>query len=240
MIAALKSNRRVYEQSYIRTLFDTIASRYDLLNHILSLGIDVLWRKRAIRLLQPYQPQHILDVATGTGDVAFEASRLKPQRIIGIDISSKMLEIGKAKVHARNLQSIISFEKGEAEQLRFESNSFDAVTVAFGVRNFSDLKKGLSEFYRVLRDGGIVVIVEFSKPRIFPIAQVYNWYSQRILPWLGGLISKNRSAYEYLPHSISEFPDSTEFCTLLTDVGFTDVQCHPQTFGIASIYVGMK
>jgi demethylmenaquinone methyltransferase/2-methoxy-6-polyprenyl-1,4-benzoquinol methylase len=235
-----KPARKVYEQPYVRTLFDAIAPRYDFLNHFLSLGIDILWRRRAIHLLEPYRPRRILDVATGTGDLALEAVRLKPKRIIGIDISQKMIDIGMKKIRAKNLESVISLENGDAERLEYESNSFDAITVAFGVRNFTGLKKGLSELHRVLRRGGIAVILEFSKPRRSPIARAYGFYSRHILPRIGGAVSRNRAAYEYLPCTIAEFPDGTAFCDILRDAGFAEVQYFPQTFGIATLYRAMK
>ncbi len=237
---ASEPTRKVYEQPYVRTLFDAIAPRYDFLNHFLSLGVDILWRRRAIRFLEPYKPQRILDVATGTGDLAIEAARLEPKQIVGIDISQKMIDIGKVKIHAKKLESVIYFEIGFAEQLQYESDSFDAITVAFGVRNFSDLEKGLSEFHRVLRRGGVAIILEFSRPRRSLIARAYGFYSHYILPRIGGFISKNRAAYEYLPSTIAEFPDGAEFCSILRDAGFTDVQYFPQTFGIASLYRATK
>ena len=240
MKGASEPTRKVYDQPYVRTLFDAIAPRYDFLNHFLSLGIDILWRRRAIRLLEPYKPQRILDVATGTGDLAIEAARLQPKQIVGIDISQKMIDIGKEKIRAKNLESVISFEIGNAEQLTYESNSFDAITVAFGVRNFSDLRKGLSEFYRVLHRGGVAIILEFSRPRHSPIARAYGLYSRYILPRIGGFVSRKRAAYEYLPNTIAEFPDGPEFCGILRDAGFSDVQHFQQTFGIATLYRATK
>jgi demethylmenaquinone methyltransferase/2-methoxy-6-polyprenyl-1,4-benzoquinol methylase len=233
-------NRHVYEQTFVRSLFDSIAHRYDFLNHALSSGIDILWRRRAIHLLQPYQPKHILDVATGTADLAIEAMKLNPDHITGIDISSKMLEIGRRKIRVRNFGQRITLESGEAEHLRFESGSFDAVTAAFGVRNFTDLELGLKEFHRVLRRGGCAVILEFSRPKQFPVKQLFHFYSHTILPLLGGIVSHNRSAYEYLPSTVAKFPDGEEFCTVLRSAGFTTAVSFPQTFGIASIYIAKK
>jgi demethylmenaquinone methyltransferase/2-methoxy-6-polyprenyl-1,4-benzoquinol methylase len=232
--------RHVYEQTFVRSLFDSIAHRYDFLNHALSSGIDILWRRRAIQLLQPFQPKHILDVATGTADLALEAVKLNPERIIGIDISPKMLDIGRRKIRVRKLEQCITLESGEAEHLRFESGSFDSVMAAFGVRNFTNLELGLKEFYRVLRIDGCAMILEFSQPKQFPIKQMFRFYSQYFLPMLGGIVSNNRSAYEYLPSTVSEFPDGEEFCALLRSVGFTTAACFPQTFGIASIYIAKK
>jgi demethylmenaquinone methyltransferase/2-methoxy-6-polyprenyl-1,4-benzoquinol methylase len=232
--------RHVYEQTFVRSLFDSIAHRYDVLNHVLSSGIDILWRRRAIQLLQPFQPKHILDVATGTADLALEAVKLNPEHIIGIDISPKMLDIGRRKIRARKLEQRITLESGEAEHLRFESGSFDSVMAAFGVRNFTNLELGLKEFYRVLRMDGCSMILEFSQPKQFPIKQIFHFYSQYFLPLLGGIVSNNRSAYEYLPSTVSEFPDGEEFCALLRSVGFSSAACFPQTFGIASIYIAKK
>lgn len=232
--------RNVYEQTFVGSLFDSIAHRYDFLNHALSSGVDIIWRRRAIQLLKPVQPKQILDVATGTADLAIEAVRLNPEQIIGIDISAKMLEIGRRKIQNRKLEHIIKLESGEAEHLRFESGSFDVVMAAFGVRNFADLKLGLKEFYRVLRTGGCAMILEFSKPKRFPIKQMFHFYSRYFLPMLGGIVSNNHSAYEYLPSSVAEFPDGEEFCTILRSVGFILTAYSPQTFGIASIYIAKK
>lgn len=232
--------RHVYEQMFIRSLFDSIARRYDFLNHALSFGIDILWRQRAIQLLEPCMPKQILDVATGTADLALEAVRLNPERITGIDISPKMLDIGRQKIRSRKLEQVITLETGEAEHLRFDSGSFDAVMAAFGVRNFIDLQLGLKEFHRVLRRGGSAMILEFSKPKRFPIKQMFPYYSKYFLPLVAGIVSNNRSAYEYLPRTVAEFPDGEEFCALLRSVGFTSAACSPQTFGIASIYIAKK
>ena len=233
-------NRHVYEQTFVRSLFDSIAPRYDFLNHTLSSGIDIIWRRRAIRLLQPFRPKQILDVATGTADLALEAVRLNPDQIVGIDISPKMLEIGRNKIRSRNLEHIITLEPGEAEHLRFKSGSFDAVMAAFGVRNFANLELGLKEFYRVLRSGSCAMILEFSKPKRFPVKQMYHFYLRFILPLLGGIFSNNRPAYEYLPGTVAEFPDGEGFCDILRSAGFTTATCFPQTFGIASIYIARK
>lgn len=233
-------DRRIYEQTFVRSLFDSIAHRYDFLNHALSSGIDIIWRQRAIRLLQPIRPKKILDVATGTADLALEAVRLNPEQIIGIDISQKMLERGRHKIRLRKLEHLITLESGEAEHLHFESGSFDVVMAAFGVRNFTDLELGLKEFHRVLRPEGCAMILEFSKPKRFIIKHMFHVYSQYILPLLGGIVSRNRSAYQYLPSTVAEFPDSEEFCALLRSAGFTAVTCSPQTFGIASIYIAKK
>jgi demethylmenaquinone methyltransferase / 2-methoxy-6-polyprenyl-1,4-benzoquinol methylase len=221
-------------------MFDSIAHRYDLLNHTLSSGIDILWRKRVIRLLAPYKPQHILDVATGTADLAIAASTLQPTRIIGIDISPQMLEIGKRKIRIRKLDHKIELREASAEHIPFPSKSFDAVIAAFGVRNFEDLEKGLMEFHRVLAKNGVAIILEFSKPVTFPIKQLYAFYSKTLLPTLGGMISRNREAYRYLPDTVTEFPDGEAFCGHLKRAGFATTKIHRQTFGIATIYIGIK
>lgn len=224
----------------VEEMFDSIATRYDLLNRILSGGIDRSWRKKAIQQLQTIQPQRILDIATGTADLAIESMRLKPREIIGIDISNKMIDIGRHKIMAKGYQGIIRLEQGDSEDLQFPDGHFDAITVAFGVRNFEHLEKGLGEMYRVLRPGGKVVILEFSQPTRFPVKQVYNFYSFKVMPKIGQLISSERSAYEYLPESVSVFPYGKKFLDILTHTGFRDTKCQPLTFGIASIYTATK
>jgi demethylmenaquinone methyltransferase / 2-methoxy-6-polyprenyl-1,4-benzoquinol methylase len=233
-------DRRVYKQTYVRSLFDSIAHRYDLLNHILSSGLDVIWRRKAVNFLELLRPKSILDVACGTGDLAIEAARLSPERVIGIDISQKMLEIGRKKIMKRDLQHIITLEEGKAEQIRFEPNSFDVVMSSFGVRNFQDLEQGLKEFLRVLRVGGTAMILEFSSPQNFPFKQLYRIYSKYFLPLIGGFISRNRQAYEYLPDTISDFPWGDDFCVLLRSCGFATVRYYPLTFGIATVYLATK
>jgi demethylmenaquinone methyltransferase/2-methoxy-6-polyprenyl-1,4-benzoquinol methylase len=235
-----KPDRRIYRQAHVRTLFDSIAYRYDFLNHTLSSGIDILWRRRAVRMLQQVHPRRILDIATGTADLAIEAAWLNPEQVIGVDISAKMLEIARVKIIKKKLEDLIILESGEAEHLRFDSGSFDVVMTAFGVRNFENLELGLHEFHRVLRSGGTAMILEFSQPNRSPVKQFYQFYSRYLLPLLGGLISKNRSAYEYLPSTIMEFPDGEEFCKCLLNAGFSSATWYPQTFGIASIYLAVK
>lgn len=234
------TSRRTYSTEYVRSLFNRIAPRYDFLNHLLSFGIDFLWRKRAIGVLRPAHPRTILDVATGTGDLAFEAARiLSPNRVVGIDVAEEMLEIARTKAKAGGWVSTV-FETGTAEHLPFPDNQFDAVTVAFGVRNFSDLDRGLREMLRVLRPGGSLVVLEFSRPRAFPVRLLYDWYSRHLLPSLGGLISRSREAYEYLPGTIRMFPDGPDFLAILRRTGFQSVIHFPLTFGIATIYHGIK
>jgi demethylmenaquinone methyltransferase/2-methoxy-6-polyprenyl-1,4-benzoquinol methylase len=228
------------KKEQVADMFNNISPKYDFLNHVLSMGIDVLWRRNAIKMLKNDQPKYILDVATGTGDFAIEALKLHPKKVTGVDISEGMLEFGRVKLKKRNLDSVIELEYGDSEKLPFKDNKFDAIIVAFGVRNFETLKTGLAEMYRVLRKGGKVVILEFSSPRKFPFKNIYNFYFKAILPKIGRLISKDSSAYTYLPESVQAFPDGEEFIGILKDVGYTNTLCKTQTFGISTIYVGQK
>lgn len=221
-------------------MFNNISHRYDFLNHLLSMGIDKLWRKTAIRFLKPLKPQRILDVATGTGDFAIQALSLNPQKITGVDISEGMLKIGRQKVEKLKLSGKIELLAGDSENLQFAEDTFDAVTVGFGVRNFEDLERGLAEIRRVLRPGGALVVLEFSRPRKFPMRQLYNFYFKNILPGLGRLISKDPSAYTYLPESVEAFPDGMDFENILKKVGFKETACKPLTFGISAIYTARK
>jgi demethylmenaquinone methyltransferase / 2-methoxy-6-polyprenyl-1,4-benzoquinol methylase len=228
------------KKQQVARMFDNISARYDLLNHLLSLGIDRGWRKKAIALLKPLQPRKLLDVATGTGDFAIQALQLKPEKIIGIDISEGMLEVGRRKIERMGKSNQIELQKGDSENLSFPENNFDAVTVAFGVRNFENLELGLREIFRVLRPGGMLVVLEFSRPRAFPFRQIYHFYFKFILPKIGSLISKDRSAYTYLPESVQAFPDGEAFKDILKSIGFKDTACRSLTFGISSIYCGRK
>lgn len=228
------------KKDQVAKMFNNISHRYDFLNQLLSLGIDKTWRKKAIGVLRPLKPQTILDVATGTGEFAIQALDLNPRKVIGIDISDGMLEIGRKKVIAKNLSSQVELVHGDSENIPFSQNKFDAVTVAFGVRNFENLKKGLSEIKRVLRPGGMVVILEFSKPSTFPFKQVYNFYFRFILPRIGSIVSNDKAAYTYLPKSVEAFPDGEDFLRILHDVGFKNTQCSSLTFGISSIYIATK
>lgn len=221
-------------------MFDSISPRYDLLNRLLSAGIDVGWRKKAIRLLKKEHPETILDIATGTGDFAIAALETGAKKIVGIDISEGMLKIGKEKIKKQGLEHAIQLEQGDSENLRFEASAFDAIIVAFGVRNFEDLEKGLKEIFRVLKNNGTVVILEFSKPVKFPVKNFYTFYFRYILPFVGRIISKDKAAYTYLPESVNAFPDGKDFLKILEKTGFKTLQCIPLTFGISSIYIGKK
>ena len=201
-------------------MFDSISGKYDFLNHFLSLGIDIRWRKKAVKMLAEGNPKVILDVATGTGDFAIETLKLSPTQVIGVDISEGMLEVGRQKMKARGYDQIIDMRLADSENLPFEENKFDAVIVAFGVRNFENLERGLAEMKRVLRPGGRMIVLEFSKPRAFPFKQLYNFYFKFILPKIGRLISQDKAAYTYLPESVRAFPDGPEFVTILKRLGF--------------------
>ncbi|HAD14103.1 MAG TPA: bifunctional demethylmenaquinone methyltransferase/2-methoxy-6-polyprenyl-1,4-benzoquinol methylase UbiE [Saprospirales bacterium] len=234
-------NSEAGKKAEVEQMFDRIAPKYDLLNRVLSLGIDVWWRKKAIAYLKPARPAEILDVATGTADVAILMAKiLKPKRIVGIDIANQMLEFGRIKIKDAGLQDVISLETGDSEHLRFETGTFDAVTVAFGVRNFENLEKGLSEMYRVMRPGGRIVILEFSKPNIFPFKQLYNSYFKYVLPLIGRLTSRDMRAYTYLFESVQVFPEGNQFTEILTKTGFNDPICERLTLGICSIYTATK
>jgi demethylmenaquinone methyltransferase/2-methoxy-6-polyprenyl-1,4-benzoquinol methylase len=223
----------------VESMFDAVAPRYDLLNRVLSAGIDRYWRSRAVRMLHDEQPTRVLDVATGTADLAIKIERtLHPRETIGIDLSTEMLDRGRAKIKRRGLSSRISLRKADAAALPFDDGAFDAAFVAFGVRNFEDLDAGLSDIRRVLHPGSSLVVLEFSQPRAFPIKQLYDWYSHHALPRIGALLSPDQGAYEYLPSSVAAFPDGSDFLRRMADVGFADLEWIPLTFGIASLYRG--
>lgn len=229
------------KKAEVERMFDKIAPKYDLLNRVLSLGIDVSWRKKALGYLKSAQPQEILDVATGTADVAILAAKmLNPSKIVGIDIANQMLDLGQEKIRNQKLEKIISLESGDGENLRFSENSFDAVTVAFGVRNFENLEKGLGEMLRVLRPGGRAVILEFSRPHIFPFKQIYNSYFKYVLPFVGRLTSRDIRAYTYLFESVQAFPEGDDFLNILSKIGYKDPSCERLTLGICSIYSATK
>ena len=225
----------------VEEMFDNIAPTYDTLNHRLSWDIDKGWRKKAIRQLLPFQPKTILDIATGTGDFAILfAKELLPQRMIGIDISEGMMKIGQKKVEAEGLQHIVSFKKDDCTHLSFDDNSFDAVTAAFGIRNFQNLDQGLSEMYRVLRPNGHLSIVELTTPVSFPMKQLFKLYSHTILPVYGKLISKDTSAYSYLTKTIEAFPQGEVMLDILRKAGFKDASFKRLTFGICTMYFATK
>lgn len=228
------------KKEQVATMFNNISFRYDLLNRVLSFGIDIWWRKRAVAQLRKYHPKVILDIATGTGDLAFEALSLHPDKIIGIDISEGMLEMGRKKVQKRGLEHLIELQLGDSEKLRFPDDSFDAVMVSFGVRNFENLEKGLAEILRVLKPGGQLIILEFSKPKNQLIKVLYGFYNQTFLPWIGKLVSGDSSAYTYLPESVAAFPEGDAFANILTSTGFQNSKALPLTFGISSIYSAFK
>jgi demethylmenaquinone methyltransferase/2-methoxy-6-polyprenyl-1,4-benzoquinol methylase len=238
-VVPYKEEKSTKKQQVAR-MFDNISHRYDFLNHFLSLGIDKAWRRKAINLLRPVNPRIILDVATGTGDFAIQALRIHPDKVIGVDISEGMLEIGRKKLIRRKLDNRIELKTGDSENLPFEENKFDAVTVGFGVRNFENVNRGLEEIKRVLRPGGLLVVLEFSRPRHFPFKQLYNLYFKFILPKVGRIISRDKAAYTYLPESVEAFPDGEDFLAILTDLGFKEPACKPLTFGISSIYTARK
>lgn len=226
----------------VARMFDNIAHSYDLLNHLFSFGIDVLWRKRAIRILRKEQPLLVMDMATGTADFAIEAVRmgLKDAHITGVDISPGMLDVGRKKITKRGYTDQITLMEGDSVQLPFEDGHFDAYTVAFGVRNFEHLEAGLTEMRRVLRPGGLGIVLEFSKPQRFPMKQLFGFYFRFIMPTIGKLVSKDNAAYAYLPESVNAFPEGQDFLDILERVGYTDVQAIPLTGGIASIYLGRQ
>jgi demethylmenaquinone methyltransferase/2-methoxy-6-polyprenyl-1,4-benzoquinol methylase len=233
----IENNKR----AEVESMFDSIAWRYDFLNHFLSFGTDRLWRKKAIKIIgNILKPDQILDVATGTCDLAIASLKLNPVKVTGIDISEKMLSIGAEKIRKAGLSGRIELLKNDSERISFTDNSFDAAMVAFGVRNFSNPIKGLKEMNRVIRNGGMIMVLEFSKPARFPFRQIYNFYFLNILPFFGRIFSKNAAAYSYLPASVMSFPDNENFMRLLEEAGFSDVKQKRLSGGIASIYTGIK
>ncbi len=229
------------KKDQVAEMFDDIAPRYDFMNRFLSAGIDVSWRKKALSELKSIKPQIMLDVATGTADVAIMAAHiLKPAKIIGIDISTGMLDLGRKKLLKEGLDDRIELQTGDSEAINFPDASFDAVTVAFGVRNFAHLEKGLSEIYRVLKPGGKLVVLEFSKPKIIGIQQFYNLYMGIVAPGMGKIFSKNRDAYQYLHDSVQNFPEGKAFTDILNQTGFKENTCKRLSLGICSIYTGIK
>jgi len=240
MAALPNKNSSQPKKEQVEEMFDNISNRYDLLNHLLSANIDKIWRRNTIKKLTRFQPKTILDIATGTGDFAIAATKIGGAKIIGIDISEGMLDVGRKKIARKNLTDFIELQKADSENLPLENDSFDAAIVGFGVRNFENLKKGLTEILRVLKPGGVFYVLEFSKPQKPPFKQFYKFYFTRILPLVGRMVSKDINAYTYLPESVNEFPAGERFLTILADVGFTENRCFPLTFGIASIYEARK
>ncbi|CAI8227772.1 MAG: Demethylmenaquinone methyltransferase [Cryomorphaceae bacterium] len=232
-------NNTETKKNQVTKMFDNIAGSYDFLNHTLSLGMDNIWRKIAIKKLNN-KPATILDIATGTGDFAISASKYTNANITGIDISQGMLDVGVEKITKKGLSNRIQLQLADSEKLPFQNNSYDAITAGFGVRNFEDLNKGLSEMYRTLKSGGRVAILEPSEPTHFPLKQFYNLYFHHILPFIGGIISKDKNAYTYLPDSVSAFPSGNDFLTELDKVGFKECKHIPLTFGIVSLYIAIK
>jgi demethylmenaquinone methyltransferase / 2-methoxy-6-polyprenyl-1,4-benzoquinol methylase len=224
----------------IERMFDAIAPRYDLLNRVLSAGIDQKWRKKVIRLVLEKQPSSVLDVATGTADLAIMGAQNGIPKTIGVDISEEMLTVGRRKISSKGLVEKVVLQTGDAEKLPFSDGQFDAAMVAFGVRNFENLDEGLSQIFRVLKKGGRLVVLEFSKPSAFPIKQSYAFYNRYILPLVGRLISGDQAAYTYLPESIAAFPEGAAFLDHMKKAGFKEVRDQRLTFGVASIYVGER
>jgi demethylmenaquinone methyltransferase/2-methoxy-6-polyprenyl-1,4-benzoquinol methylase len=224
----------------VAKMFNNIAWRYDFLNHFLSLGIDKYWRRKTIALLKKKNPKLILDIATGTGDLAIEAAKLIPLKIFGVDISTDMLNIGRKKIKEKKLEDKIELIEGDSEKLFFTDNKFDAITVGFGVRNFGDLEKGLKEMHRVLKPGGIIAILEFSRPMNKIFQWMYDIYSSKITPRIGQMISKDKVAYSYLHESVKAFPSGNDFCNILIKNGYKDIHFKTLTFGIATIYTASK
>ena len=227
------------KKKQVTKMFDNIAGSYDFLNHTLSLGMDNVWRKIAIKKLIN-NPATILDIATGTGDFAISARKYKKANITGSDNSQGMLDVGIEKSHKNDLSNRINLQLADSENLPFKDNSYDAITAGFGVRNFEDLNKGLSEMHRTLKEHGIVAILEPSEPNRFPLKQFYNLYFHHILPFIGGIISKDKNAYNYLPDSVSAFPVGNKFLTELEKVGFKECKHIPITFGVVSLYIAIK
>ena len=228
------------KKNEVASMFNNIAGNYDFLNHFLSMGIDKLWRRKVVKMVKNVQAKHVLDVATGTGDLAIALLKANPDKITGIDISVGMLEKGKEKIKELKVDNIIHLEKGDSENIHFEEGTFDAITVAFGVRNYQNLDKGLSEMYRVLKPNAPLIVLEFSKPTNWFFKQIYFFYFCNVLPFIGRMVSKDSRAYTYLPESVKAFPDGSVFVNKLKETGFKTVRCTPLTFGISTIYEAVK
>ena len=224
----------------VAEMFDNISARYDFLNHFLSLGIDKIWRRKAINQLRSTPVKKLIDIATGTGDFAIAALKLNPEEVIGLDISAGMLAVGEQKMIKNKVDSIIKMQLGDSENIPYDSNYFDALTVGFGVRNFENLEMGLTEMLRVLKPGGKAVILEFSKPKRFPIKQIFGFYSRYFIPFFGKRISKDAQAYSYLPESVAAFPEGKDFEDILRKIGYKNIESTLVSGGIATIYAGIK
>lgn len=233
-------NSDLGKKEQVTKMFDTISKDYDSLNRVISFGIDVKWRKKVVQLVKKAQPKNILDIATGTGDLAINLVQTNADKIIGLDISSGMIDVGKLKIEKKSLQDKIELVLGDSESIPYQDNTFDAITVAFGIRNFENLEKGLQEIFRVLKPNGTFVILETSIPTKKAYKFGYNFYSKNILPLIGKLFSKDRSAYKYLSESASVFPYGEALNNILSKIGFINVKDFPQTFGVATIYISSK
>jgi demethylmenaquinone methyltransferase/2-methoxy-6-polyprenyl-1,4-benzoquinol methylase len=234
-------NSELEKKQQVAEMFNSIAGRYDFMNRFLSVGIDIKWRKKAINLLKSLHPKQVLDVATGTGDVAIMTwKQLRPEKITGIDISEGMLAIGREKIEKQGLSAVIDLQKGDSEAIHFPDNTFDAITVSFGVRNFQNLEKGLSEMLRVLKPGGKLVVLEFSRPKEPVFKTVYNIYMNVLAPGIGKMLAKNREAYQYLNDSVQAFPEREQFTQIMQSVGYKDTSFKPLTMGICCMYSGNK
>ncbi len=233
-------NSNLSKKEQVTKMFDNVSYNYDFLNRILTFGIDVRWRKKVVKMVGEKNPKIILDIATGTGDFAIMLATLHPEKIIGLDISKGMLDVGIEKVKKKNLEEVIEMILGDSENLPFETNTFDAITVGFGVRNFENLDKGLQEIYRVLKPNGIFAVLETSQPEKFPVKQLFTFYSKYIIPTVGKLFSKDKNAYSYLPESAAIFPYGKKFNNILEKNGFNKATNVSLTFGAASIYTATK
>ncbi|MGB5364167.1 MAG: bifunctional demethylmenaquinone methyltransferase/2-methoxy-6-polyprenyl-1,4-benzoquinol methylase UbiE [Aureibaculum sp.] len=233
-------NSALSKKEQVSEMFDNVSHNYDFLNRVMTLGIDIKWRKKVVQIVKEKNPETILDIATGTGDFAIMLSKLNPKKIVGLDLSKGMLDIGIEKIKKKNLDNLIEMVLGDSENLPFEDNSFDAITVGFGVRNFEDLDKGLQEIYRVLKPNGIFVVLETSQPDNYLIKKLFNFYSKYIIPTIGKLFSKDKKAYTYLPESAAAFPYGKMFNNILEKNGFNNATNKPLTFGAASIYTATK
>jgi demethylmenaquinone methyltransferase/2-methoxy-6-polyprenyl-1,4-benzoquinol methylase len=228
------------KKEQVKQMFDKVSTNYDFLNRLLTFGIDVSWRKKVVKIVKDQNAKQILDIATGTGDLAIMLAKINAERVVGLDISEGMLEVAKKKIEQLQLNDKVEMVLGDSEKLPFEDASFDAITVGFGVRNFESLEKGLHEIYRVLKPLGTFVVLETSQPSSFPMKQAYKFYSKYVIPTVGKIFSKDKKAYDYLPESAAVFPYGDAFNNILLKTGFNTSTVYPQTFGIATIYQALK